>query len=181
MTNLFTRLLGLLTIVSAITGVSSAQAELRIGKPAPTAVLVTLDGKMISTRQLKGNTVIVTFWATWCEPCRKELPILSRYVAAHRNQGLRVLAFSLDDEDNFEQVRSMAKGLGFPVGLVNQSDVRGYGRIWHIPVSFVIDSAGLLRYDGSKVTRPAWTQAKLDREVTPLLSTPEGAASSPAH
>ena len=154
---------------------------MRIGKTAPVAILTTLDGHRISTQDLKGHTVIVTFWATWCEPCREELPLLSRYAAAHRGQGLEVLGISLDDEENLEQVRRIAKGISFPVGLLDQSDVPGYGRIWHIPVSFVIDREGLLRYNGWKVSKPAWDQAGLEREVTPLLSAPESAASTSVH
>src|SRR5262245_27708842 len=61
--------------------------DLRVGAPAPPATLVTLDGQRTSTTQLIGQVVIVTFWATWCEPCREELPLLSRYADRHADAG----------------------------------------------------------------------------------------------
>src|ERR1035437_10300720 len=61
--------------------------ELKVGQPAPPLVLHTLDGKHIATGDLHGQVVIATFWATWCEPCRVELPLLSAYAARHATDG----------------------------------------------------------------------------------------------
>ena len=143
--------------------------ELHLGQTAPTATLVTLEGRHISTDALRGYTLILTFWASWCEPCQQELPLLSRYAAAHREQGIRVLGFSLDDAEDVDKVNAIAKQLQFPVGLLNQSAAHGYGRMWRIPVSFVIDRDGILRYDGWKAKQPVWTEASLNAVVEPLL------------
>jgi cytochrome c biogenesis protein CcmG/thiol:disulfide interchange protein DsbE len=143
--------------------------ELQLGKTAPPVTLVTLDGRAISTESLRGHTLLLTFWASWCEPCQTELPLLSRFAAAHRDQGLMVLGFSLDEADDLEKVRAIAKTLQFPVGLLNQSSVQGYGRMWRIPVSFVIDRDGILRYDGWKATQATWDEAGLNAAVTPWL------------
>src|SRR5579862_639090 len=70
--------------------------DLHVGAPAPPASLVTLDGQKIATSDLTGHVVILTFWATWCSPCREELPLLSSYAEHHAAEGLRVLGFSLD-------------------------------------------------------------------------------------
>jgi cytochrome c biogenesis protein CcmG/thiol:disulfide interchange protein DsbE len=161
---------------------STVQAnELTLGAPAPLAQLVTLDGQHISTRDLLGQTVILTFWATWCEPCQHELPLLSRYAKAHATEGLKVLGFCLDEQDDLEQVRKLAKQLSFPVGLLEQSTAPGYGRMWRIPVSFVIDRKGVLRYDGWQASQPAWSEASLNRVVTPLLSLDSTADVESAH
>lgn len=140
------------------------------GKKAPTIVLTTLDGKHIDTGKLLGKVVIVTFWATWCEPCREELPLLSRYAREHAQDGLVVLGFSLDTPDQRDKVSQVARTLSFPVGLLDDPHVSGYGRIWHLPVSFTIDRRGRLVDDGWKDKNPVWTAERLEQVVTPLLN-----------
>lgn len=144
--------------------------DLVIGQPAPDITLTTLEGKRIALHDLRGKTVILTFWATWCDPCRDELPLLSRYANQHAKDGLVVLGFSLDGPDNLDQVRKIAGTLRFPVGLLGDPHVPGYGRIWHLPVNFTIDRDGKLVDNGWKDKRPAWTQQRLDQVVTPLLN-----------
>jgi cytochrome c biogenesis protein CcmG, thiol:disulfide interchange protein DsbE len=147
-----------------------AQAnEVHVGQPAPAATLVTLDGKRLSTQELMGQVVILTFWATWCVPCREELPLLSTYAAEHAAQGLSVLGFTLNTADELDQVRAVARALSFPVGFLEHSSAPGYGRIWRIPVNFTIDRGGRLVDDGWKDRRPVWTHERLARIVTPLL------------
>lgn len=165
-------LFSLLAVVLA-SQVRTAEAEtLQVGQPAPAATLVTLDGQKITTQSLRGHTVILTFWASWCEPCREELPLLSKYAQAHKAEGLKVLAFSLDDAYDLQKVRAVAGKLAFPAGLLAQSQAHGYGRMWRIPVSFVIDRHGVLRYNGWKAEQPAWTAASLQQVVGPLLQPP---------
>ena len=159
-----------------LTGHAALANDLYLGKAAPPATLVTLDGKHITSRDLLGHTVILTFWSSWCENCRAELPLLSQYATAHRDQGLVVLGFCLDDEETLSDARTIASHLDFPVGLLSQSQVPGYGRIWRIPVSFVIDRNGRLRYDGWQDSDPVWTQATLDKVVGPLLTRHQQAA-----
>ncbi|HET9834733.1 MAG TPA: TlpA disulfide reductase family protein [Rhodanobacteraceae bacterium] len=146
--------------------------DLKVGAPAPPITLATLDGKHIATHDLRGKVVILTFWATWCEPCRKELPLLSRYAQQHAKQGLIVLGLSLDTPDQLPQVRKVADTLSFPVGLLGDPHVPGYGRIWHLPVSFVIGRDGKLLDDGWKDKNPVWTRERLEQVVTPLLNKP---------
>jgi peroxiredoxin len=143
---------------------------LHAGAPAPPATLVTLDGQRIASTDLLGQVVILTFWATWCSPCREELPLLSDYFAAHAAAGLRILGFSLDTREQLADVRRVAQSLRFPVGLMGDSSAPGYGRIWRLPVSFTIDRQGRLAEDGWKEKQPVWTQQRLDQIVTPLLS-----------
>src|SRR5277367_949445 len=106
--------------------------DLRLGKPAPPATLVTLDGRRITTTDLKGNAIILTFWATWCGPCRQELPLLSEYASRHASQGLIVLGFTLDPPEALPKVQKMAQRLSFPVGLLEYATLPGYGRIWRV-------------------------------------------------
>lgn len=161
-----------LLLALLIAPAANAGNHLVIGKPAPPITLTTLDGKHIDTHDLRGKVVILTFWATWCEPCREELPLLSRYAQQHAQQGLVVLGFSLDTPAELAKVREVAGHLAFPNGLLGDPHVPGYGRIWHLPVSFVIDRDGVLVDDGWKDKNPVWTRERLEQVVTPLLNKP---------
>mgnify|MGYP001601303233 FL=1 len=145
-------------------------SELKLGQPAPPLVLHTLEGRSIATPDLLGQVVIATFWATWCVPCREELPLLSAYAAQHASQGLQVLGFSLDDAESLPKVRMVAASLSFPVGLLGSPWVPVYGRIWRLPVSFVIDRAGRLVDNGWDDDPSEWTAQRLQHVVDPLLA-----------
>jgi cytochrome c biogenesis protein CcmG, thiol:disulfide interchange protein DsbE len=159
---------GLVTLYD-LYGSSARANDLHVGAPAPPATLVTLDGQKISTGDLSGRVVILTFWATWCVPCREELPLLSRYVEQHAGEGLQVLAFSVDTPDKMTEVRQVAQTLRFPTGLLANSTAPGYGRMWRLPVNFTIDRSGRLVNDGWKEKKPAWTPERLEEIVSPLL------------
>src|SRR5450631_2152273 len=151
-----------LGVESLLPGWARASNSLRVGQPAPPAVMVTLDGERIATSDLTGHVVILTFWATWCGPCRQELPLLSAYATDYAARGLTVLGFCLDAPEDLPKVRRMAQAFDFPVGLVSEGRLPGYGRIWHIPVNFTIDRAGLLRNNGWDDKDATWTPERLD-------------------
>jgi cytochrome c biogenesis protein CcmG, thiol:disulfide interchange protein DsbE len=164
------RAAGLALTAAAWPVLDACAANLKLGEPAPPLVLHTLDGRSISTRDLIGKVVIVTFWATWCEPCREELPLLSAYAARHAQEGLQVLGFSLDGPEDLPKVRAVGANLSFPVGLLGSPWAGAYGRIWRIPVSFVIDRAGRLAENGWNAKQTVWTAASLRKVIGPLLA-----------
>jgi cytochrome c biogenesis protein CcmG, thiol:disulfide interchange protein DsbE len=165
----FLKSLGAFLAWDAVESAAVLARGLHTGETAPVARLGTLDGQSISSADLLGNVVILTFWATWCTPCREELPLLSDYLANHAQAGLRILGFSLDTADKRSEVQRVAQSLRFPVGLMSDSSAPGYGRIWRLPVSFTIDRQGLLAVDGWKEKNPSWTRERLEQVVTPLL------------
>ena len=138
------------------------------GKPAPSVEAVTLDGAKFSTTDQIGKVVIVHFWATWCAPCRSEMPLLDAFYKQHRNEGVEVIAISLDDPENLTQVKSVMAAFSYPGALLTQTQAKGYGRLWHIPLTFVIDRQGILRRNAWKAA-PTVDAADLDAEVLPLL------------
>jgi peroxiredoxin len=150
--------------------VSVAHAAPREDKPAPPLEARLLDGNPFSLSQQNGKVVLVNFWATWCAPCRAEMPALDAYYRKHRDQGFVVLAVSMDDPKDEAKVRQVMKPFAFDAALGSQSDIKGYERIWHLPLTFVVDRNGTLR----KVDwygDPGLDEASLEKTVTPLLAT----------
>jgi cytochrome c biogenesis protein CcmG, thiol:disulfide interchange protein DsbE len=141
---------------------------LRMGELAPPATLITLDGQRISTADLLGRVVILTFWATYCVPCRDELPLLSRFAGEH-SAGLSVLGFCLDDRRDIGAVRRVADTLSFPVGFMRDDSAAGYGRIWRLPANFTIGRDGRLLDDRWQQKNSAWTAESLQQVIVPSL------------
>ncbi len=139
-----------------------------IGKPAPAIHAQTLDGGEFDQSAFAGKVVVVHFWATWCEPCRTEMPALDAFYRAHRSEGLAVIAISLDTHDDLGKVKTVMRAFDFPAALLEHANIKGYGRIWRVPLTFVIDRRGVLRRDGFKAT-PSLDAAALERDVLPLL------------
>ena len=111
---------------------------------------------------------MVNFWATWCTPCREEMPALEKFYTEHHADGLEIIAISMDDPDDEAKVRQLAKTYHYPIALTAGSRVDAFGRIWVLPLTFVIDRSGI-------VSKTDWTGAEkvnalsLDKNVLPLL------------
>ena len=73
--------------------------DLKLGQPAPPLVLKTLDGRSIATQDLKGQVVIATFWATWCAPCRREIPLLEGLSGHWGDRGVQIVGIAVDHRD----------------------------------------------------------------------------------
>ena len=123
------------------------------GQPAPAIQAKLLDGTAFSLSDEAGKVVIVNMWATWCAPCREEMPALEAYYRQHRDQGLVLVALSMDDPRDEAKVREATRGYSFPIGFQRDTYLKGYGRIWRLPLTFVVDRKGILS-QGSMVWGP---------------------------
>jgi peroxiredoxin len=114
-----------------------------IGSKAPEFALQDLSGKTVRLSDYAGKVVIVDFWATWCGPCRAEVPDFVRLQSKYRDKGLVILGLSLD-ENGEKLVRDFAKeyGVNYPMLLANPETARRYGGIVGIPTTFVLDRKG---------------------------------------
>lgn len=112
-------------------------------RPAPATRVTTLDGRTIDLADLKGRVVIVDFWATWCPPCREEIPHFKALYAKHQ-PNLEILAVALD-EGGPRVVAPFVKQQGIPYPVSDGHDQRlatAYGGIRGIPTTFVLDTQG---------------------------------------
>jgi len=138
------------------------------GRPAPEIRAMLLDGTEFNLGDYAGKVVVVNMWATWCAPCREEMPALDAYYRQHRDQGLVLVALSMDDPKDEAKVREVTKSYSFAIGFEHDTYLKGYGRIWRLPLTFVVDREGILRKD-QWYGDPGLDAALLDQTLTPLL------------
>jgi thiol-disulfide isomerase/thioredoxin len=111
--------------------------------PAPDWELTDLSGKLVKFSDFRGHVLIVDFWATWCVPCRVEIPHFVELQKQYGDKGLTVIGISLDEQGP-EVVKKFLKrfGVTYPIVIGNEKVVEAYGRIDAIPTAFVIDRQG---------------------------------------
>ena len=122
-----------------------AGAEPAMEQPAPPLVLTTLDGQAFDLEKLRDKVVLINFWATWCAPCRKEIPRLGAFYRRYRERGLEVIGISIDRPSDLEKVRRQMTSIAYPVAVLKDIAVNGLGKPEGVPVTYVIDSNGVVR------------------------------------
>ncbi|KON69010.1 TlpA disulfide reductase family protein [Peribacillus butanolivorans] len=119
---------------------------LKIGAAAPDFSLKTLDGKQVNLSDYKGKKVMLNFWATWCPPCKKEMPDMQKY-SQQAGDDVVILAVNIDPENDV-QAFVEDNGITFTIPLDSQSaknPVNERYKILSIPTTYFIDSKGIIR------------------------------------
>jgi len=117
------------------------------GQPAPDFTLKTLDGSTVTLSKLQGQPVLINFWASWCTPCRAEMPEIVRAYETHKADGLIVLAINMTFQDSLPEAQAFAKEfhMPFPVLLDDTGAVaRDAYRLSVLPMSFFVDRKGVI-------------------------------------
>jgi cytochrome c biogenesis protein CcmG, thiol:disulfide interchange protein DsbE len=116
-----------------------------IGARAVDFELKLLDGKSVSLEQLRGKPVILNFFASWCDPCREEMPLINEIAAAANKGGYQVIGIAVEDTRAAVMQFSKETQLVFPIGLDLNSTVKRAYRIFGPPATFFIDAQGTIR------------------------------------
>jgi thiol-disulfide isomerase/thioredoxin len=114
------------------------------GKPAPGFTLETLDGKKVSLSDYKGRPVLVNFWATWCGPCKVEMPWFEGFRKQYASQGFEILGLTDDVEVGKEKIGKVAEKIGvtYPILMTDGKVQTAYGGLDVLPMSFYVDKNG---------------------------------------
>lgn len=129
-------------------GKLKTETGIQQGNIAPDFQLKTIEGQNVKLSDLRGQKVILNFWASWCPPCRAEMPDMQNFYQKYKDQDVTILGVNLTaTEKKAEDVAAFAKeyGLTFPIVLDDQSVVGGMYQTTSIPTSYMIDTQGVIQ------------------------------------
>jgi peroxiredoxin len=118
-----------------------------IGSRLPDFAVRDLRGRTISSSDLRGKAVLIDFWATWCQPCKKEMPGYQKLLDRYGQRGFVVIGFKLDTMADVEEPRAFAKRLGirYPLAVATEDLRQKFGGIEGLPTTLLYDRQGILR------------------------------------
>lgn len=135
----------LMALTFVLAAASPARAEVKPGQAAPDFDGVTLAKQSLKLSSLRGKVVLLDFWASWCEPCKKELPLLSKIAPKLRAEGIEVVAVNIDDDKSNAAAFVHDKGIQLTVVDDSKKNIVGKWEPAKMPSSFVIDKSGVVR------------------------------------
>lgn len=141
--------------VKALVGVRAREAR------QPQFTVTTRTGQVLTADSLRGKVVLVNVWATWCPPCRAEMPALQQLADANRDAGMVLLGLSVDRGPAGQVDAFLAeRGITYPVAIVGDDVIRAFGGVRGYPTSFLLDRQGVVRHEvmgpvGPITLRPA--------------------------
>jgi peroxiredoxin len=164
MKGLKTKMLGALFCIFASTSLASSDLA---GQAAPDFVLKSASGENLRLSEYRGDVVMINFWATWCGPCRQEMPLLDELYGRYQRVGFSLLGVNIDDDPRRAMNMVDELGVSFPVLFDEQKEVSKLYEVEAMPVTVLLDREGMVRHvhHGYK---PGYEQKYLD-EIRSLL------------
>jgi cytochrome c biogenesis protein CcmG, thiol:disulfide interchange protein DsbE len=149
----------------------SAPAVGRAGelRPAPEFSLSDLAGKKLRLSDYRGHVVLLDFWATWCDPCKREIPHFVEMQNRYGPQGLQVIGISMDDDEKLAREFQGQFKMNYPVAMGSTELADQYGGILGLPITFVIDREGRIASRHVGATEAEVFEAEIKKL---LVSTP---------
>jgi cytochrome c biogenesis protein CcmG, thiol:disulfide interchange protein DsbE len=136
--------LGIYAAAIAILAPGAAVAKPKTGEPAPTFEVKLFDGTKTTLETYRGKVLVINYWATWCGPCKAEIPMMSRVHELAKSRGFEIVGVVTKDSVSAKQLTKLSAVLSYPLA----SDLKGkYGLVdGAVPTNYVIDRKGVLRY-----------------------------------
>lgn len=155
----------LLILVLLLVPRAGGQSALQVGQPAPDFTLETLEGETVRLSDLRGSPVVLNFWATWCQPCRREMPDFQYVFDRYREQGLHVFGINVGESKVAVADFRRRVGVSFPVMIDATEEVQAAYKILPLPATFFIDADGVIRaiYQGQM------SRVQIESEVARLV------------
>lgn len=151
-------------ILSLDAVLGAVQAGPEIGEAAPELIVTELDGQVFDLAKLKGRVVLVNYWATWCAPCKKDIPKLDAFYRRYHARNLAMIGISVDRPSDLPKVRKVVASLTYPVAMLKGITVDGFGKPEGVPITWIIDGDGKVRDTMIEVR-----DELLNKLVVPLL------------
>ena len=145
-----------------------AVAAVAVGQPAPSLAAAELNGTGFDLNALRGRVVIVNFWATWCAPCRAEMPALDAFYRHYHAMGLDMIGISADRPRDRSDVVKVMQAYAYPAAMLRDANPNGFGAPEALPETFVIAQAGVVRA-WFRPDQAGLTEPSLASVVLPLL------------
>lgn len=156
-------------MAATLAGHASAQAATpKVGAPAPSIVAQTLDGQDLDLSKPQGKVMVVNVWATWCTPCRAEMPMLNAFYLEHKGADFLMIGLSADRTRDKGDVRKVMSAFAYPAALLSEARIDRLDEPRVLPVTYVIDKAGVVRAVFGGAGTPLTAQL-LAGAVEPLL------------
>ncbi|WP_051678469.1 TlpA family protein disulfide reductase [Thiomicrospira pelophila] len=139
-------------------------------KPSPGLVGKTFEGETLNLADIRGDVVLVNFWATWCPPCVTEIPSMNRLLAKYRDQGLQIL--SVDFQQSAEEIAKFSERVpvDYPIVLDQDGRISKDWGVFSFPTTFVVDRQGRVRYSLNQGVE--WDVPEFEAPLKALLNEP---------
>ena len=137
-------LAGVLLLVTGLASRAWAGPAPSEGMPAPALAGRSFSGEVFDLGNWRGKVVVLNFWASWCGPCRDEMPLLDGLQRDYRERGVVVLGLSADDRHDRKDALAASQGVAYVTGMLAETSVNGFGNPQMLPLTYVIDRKGTL-------------------------------------